>query len=1168
MPEPSDSSSLRSRLTRARRRWTAAVTSRGALVTLGLTATLVLAAVLLEAGFWMSADLRLGLVALIAGGCVVALIAWVIRPLFHGLGWLPGLDDRRLAQEADREHSGVADRLTAWLDLDERRSAETPDALRSAAMEALARDLKTVPFERTRFDEPLREVLPWAAMPVLTLAALLLFSPSTFGDATDRLLAPTVAFTRPAPYSLTVTPGDTALVRGAPLAIRADAAGREIPPDATLEIGRAEEDATESVLLRRGADGAFTHEVASVQAGLRYRLVTGAVTTPWFEARVEDRPLVRGLAVTVSPPRYSGRSARRLPDGIGDVTALPGATVSLRVALGGEAAASGAVRIRWKDGRGQTIPLAIEEETGRARFTLRGPGRYRIHLESARGVPNAAPASYVLGTLRDAPPQITLTEGASAPLSEAPRRFRFRVTDDFGLSSGALVWQVRERAEAPPTDAQRMALPLQPGDPDQHVSVTWVPDGLRPGDVIELYGEVRDTDVVHGRKRARTPLYTLRFPTRTEQLDRVDAASDSTGQSLDRLREESDDARRRMDELEREIRRNPRDVNWEDRRQAERVQQEQQALQREAASAQQRLQQQIREMRQSEAADPDLMRQFEALEEVFEELQDPRLQETLRQLREAMEALDMRNMLERAQQAQRQTEQFEQRLQRAQQLLERLETAREMQELSERAEALADEQDRITRETEQLGDESPNREAPQGNRQDRREDSPHGRSSPQSGSQQEDSSPREMSERDREALAEAQREAAERARELQEQAQQTRERAAKQSQQAGEQMQDAQRSLTQPSVQRRMRESAQQIQQGRSQEARQSQQQSAQQLRRFARQMQQAEQQMQSRQQQVNKAAIRRALENVLTLSRRQEELANETAEISDGAAELRDLARQQARIQRGFTAVTDTLRALSNRIPQLRLAVTERAQNAERELTHAAERLSDRRAGPAAGHQRSAMASLNELALLLTNVLDEMQPSGQGSGGGGMSQQLQQTGQQQQQLNQQIQQFLNETAGQRLQRGDEQRARQLGERQERIRQGLQRMIEQGAASGEMDAQTQSALRRVEEQMQEAARSLRRRRLNGDLPQTQQQILQRLLETERSVNQRDRKPQREAQTAESQGESADGDTPPPTSPAERIRSDLIRALQSGYARDYHDLIKRYFERLQGRVSGG
>ena len=42
----------------------------------------------------------------------------------------------------------------------------------------------------------------------------------------------------------------------------------------------------------------------------------------------------------------------------------------------------------------------------------------------------------------------------------------------------------------------------------------------------------------------------------------------------------------------------------------------------------------------------------------------------------------------------------------------------------------------------------------------------------------------------------------------------------------------------------------------------------------------------------------------------------------------------------------------------------------------------------------------------------------------------------------------------------------------------------------------------------------------------------------------------------------------PTEQADKLRRDLLRALESGYAPDYEELIKRYFELLQQQSQEG
>ncbi|MEL6616498.1 MAG: DUF4175 family protein, partial [Bacteroidota bacterium] len=318
---------------------------------------------------------------------------------------------------------------------------------------------------------------------------------------------------------------------------------------------------------------------------------------------------------------------------------------------------------------------------------------------------------------------------------------------------------------------------------------------------------------------------------------------------------------------------------------------------------------------------------------------------------------------------------------------------------------------------------------------------------------------------------------------------------------------------------------------------------------------------------------LRASLEDVLTLSSEQERLAGETSNTASRSPALRPLARRQAELRTGLRNVADSLQSIARSVPQLGRKVTESADGALREMRGAVDELAEQRSGPAAARQRSAMTDLNELAVLLADVLSQMQNQQQQQGGGGgqgsPQQQMQQSGQQQQQLNQQIQQMLNETAGERLSRDAQTRMRQLAEQQEAIRRQLKNLLEGGdggvESGGGLGEQERSALRRIEEQMSEAAEQLRRGRVDPQTLPRQQDILQRLLEAERSANEQGREEQREAETASGGQTAPPGLRPPTDRPADRVRRDLIRALESGYTPDYQDLIKTYFDRLQSRV---
>ena len=206
-------------------------------------------------------------------------------------------------------------------------------------------------------------------------------------------------------------------------------------------------------------------------------------------------------------------------------------------------------------------------------------------------------------------------------------------------------------------------------------------------------------------------------------------------------------------------------------------------------------------------------------------------------------------------------------------------------------------------------------------------------------------------------------------------------------------------------------------------------------------------------------------------------------------------------------------------------------------------------------------MTNLNELALMLSELLNQqMNGSGAGQSNQSMEQmmeQLQQMGQQQQQINQQIQQLLNDMQGSRLTNDMTDRLKQLGSQQEKMRNELRQMARDKNSRNKVLGD----LNRIADQMMESIEELQQNHVSRRTVERQEQILTRLLEASRSMQERGKDNKREGKTAEEILRLSPADLPP-SERLERLRKDLIRALETGYSSDYQALIRRYFELLQ------
>lgn len=1135
---------IRSRLRTGMQRVTMAEVVFGLLLTTAAALAFLLVAFGAEALLWLGTGLRSLLFWGFLIGLVTLIFFYVARPLFRFVGILPGLDERTAAQKAGIRHTAVGDRLITMLDLAEGRASTSSSSLVDHAITALGDQMSPLPIEQIEDHSRTRKVAPWAVMPLLGLMVFFLAAPGSFKGAAHRFFEHNTEFARPAPFVLHVDPGNTELSRGETLEISVRPVGRDIPPNALLEFRRQDEELVEQSRMEMSSDSLFEHTLPNLRADTRYRIIAGNVFTEWYSVSITERPLIRRVQVSVSPPGYTGLSSETLTEGVGNVLGLPGSRVQLELATSGTTIDSAIVRIRWMDGRNKVVPIRMDGEAGQALFPVRDDGVYSIHLMDVNGRSNRNPIEYTIGTLEDAPPHISRIGELDETLSDESRRdVRFRITDDYGFSSASLYWKIVERREGnPDAEFRRVSVPISSvRNLDQEITVNWLLStsngALQRGDVVSFFGEVRDNDAVNGFKTARTPVFTLRYPSLGEQYDRLEETQDQAEESLDELEDDSEELRDRFEELRDEIRRDP-DPNWEDERQLQHLLEQHESVQQQAQSLTDQMQDLLQQMEEGQLVTEETMQLYDAMQQVMDELNSPELREALEMLREAMEQMDMQQMIQSLEDIEFNEEEFRQRIERAMNLFEQLRTAQKLDEAARRAEDLAERERDLQESTEQLQRDS-------------------------------ESGERNTSEQaeERSRLTQEQQSASEEMTDLQEMMEELLEQMQSQQSAPQDQAQELQEQLEQQDLSEQMQQNAQQLEQNQLSPAQEGQNQMEQQLRQMSEQMQSMSQQMMSGRQQASISGLRRILDDVLTLSYEQENLGNETQELPSRSPALRPIAQQQVELATGLSTVADSLQSLAQTVPQLGAAFGNITRDALREMQQATEQLADQNSGPAAGHQKTAMTHLNELALMISELLDQMQ-NGSGSGTGmsmqQMMQQMQQMGQQQQGLNQMMQQMLNDMAGERLTQSEQERMRQAAAQQEAIRQQLQEMLREGG--GNLDSQTRSALQRAEEEMREAARQMRNGNLDRETLPRQQNILHRLLQAQDAINRRGREERREGQTGEDTGSPDRPDQlDTEESPTERIRRDLIRALERGYAPDYENLIRRYFEQLQQRA---
>jgi hypothetical protein len=122
-----------------------------------------------------------------------------------------------------------------------------------------------------------------------------------------------------------------------------------------------------------------------------------------------------------------------------------------------------------------------------------------------------------------------------------------------------------------------------------------------------------------------------------------------------------------------------------------------------------------------------------------------------------------------------------------------------------------------------------------------------------------------------------------------------------------------------------------------------------------------------------NIETLREILENLLQLSFDQEALISRTSETSTMDPQYPQIIEAQKRIKDDLVMVEDSLWALSKRQQMIEPFVTREIQDINLYVEKALEDLVERRKGPAGEDQQFVMTSMNDLALLLSEALNQM---------------------------------------------------------------------------------------------------------------------------------------------------------------------------------------------------
>lgn len=1074
------------------------------------TLALLLFFILLESQFYLSPFIKSGVIALaiIAFGLIFHQVKTGFEKVnfthfYRNFSRTSELNE--INYSLDLENDDHADPDLVQAAIDQNLSQVEPSVLEEAIQNHQSSHIAHAFFSRSRVISGLMFIL-------------LLSTAFSLNSATYRMLVFWKAFEKPNPFLFTVTPQNITLEQGSDFMATVAFNGNTLPEKVSLYLKTAVEQQfrTRNMEFK---EGEYRSIPLPINNDLEYYIQMDEYRSEIYRANVQLRPRFSRLDALISPPAYTGLEAFSQSYPFSLIRAYQGSEIRLEGMLNKEIAEA----VIHSGGASDTLSVSSE---GLTSYTLRVTDNDTLFFRFAdpNGLTNRNDFKFYVEPIVDEFPLVELVEPSSSFEMVEPKQLDiiYKATDDFLITKASLHYEFKKAYVDEPVSGT-LQLPRPQNGVLQNYEWDLSEFQLSPLDELTFWIEATDNDAFNGAKTARSQAITLTVPSLVDYFETLDEQENEVSDGLEEISNSFEQIEQQYEEFKESLRENP-ETNYEQYQQLDEIRQQQEEVENKIRELNEKFEAIKEELSQNNLLSEETQRAYEELKQLMEDIDDPEFQKILQEMMEQFNELTPEQLREAMENFEFNEELYKQRLERTIELFKQLKLISDLEKLAKSFEDQA-------RQEKELNEHPPSEEVFNNKRiQDRKQ-----------------------IDQLKEALDKLSENTSEKNRGQVDKLRQEAQKELDRIQQAIDQL------LKNKEGNKESKDG-----EGDGNQDKSTPQNFEQQFQHLADETRKTMAAIGQQQLQVNIAGLQYILYSLLTLSNEQELLVTYTAETESRSLAYVDYAREQRNVHQIFTHLSDSLFQLSTQIPSFSNQINKRKQEVERQLARAIEQMAERDRRNSSVASRQAFGGINELAYMIANLLDQLQNQQNGGGGSGtmslqqMMEQMQQMQGDQQKINEQIQQMINDLQGERLSQNQMERLEQLARQQNAIRKQLQELQQSGAANGDRIG---SELQQMIEEMKDTINDLRGGALDPLLQERQVNIMTRMLEAEKALQERGEEEKREGVTANELNRV----TPPELTLEElekQIRSRLNDPNFTKYAPDYQRLIERYFELLK------
>ena len=847
----------------------------------------------------------------------------------------------------------------------------------------------------------------------------------------------------------------------------------------------------------------YSHRMSNTTENIDFYFSANNEFSQIYNLHILDRPAIESIDIKIAPPKHTGikQEIRKNP---GSISVPEGAKLSWTFYT------KNANKLNFSFNASNEILAPQKQNIFKINKTIKQNSKYEVSLRND-DVVFMDTLFYDIQVINDGHPSISIKNEFDSTTNIS--LITGLINDDYGffdLNSFKRIYGLsRDTLITSNIDIDkglRSQSFIQPISSSQII--------VYPGESVEYYFIVRDNDATNGYKASTSTVITINLPSEEEIQDNYEEENEQIKNDLIAEISMLKDIEKELVEFEKELIQKD-SLTWRDKKKLEDIMAQQAKLENKIADLKNAAKSNFDKLNSIAPPTEEIIKKQQELDKLFDEIMPEEMKDLYKELRELKDKLDKNQLQQKIQELKLSNEDIEKELDRNLEILKQLEFDQKIDHIINQINKLKADQLSLS-------------------------SSPEKTSSDKIKDQEENQLEFEKIQKNIKEIKEL-----------------------------NNSLENKQKmpptTEIESDVKRALKEGLKNLQENKKKRAQKSQKKTGEKLEELANLLQKMQQKNKEEQQYENMDVLRQILENLVYFSIKEEDIFLTFQGLDKNDPIYISLMHQQQNLRAAARVIEDSLFALSKRVPQISSKINREINAIDQKSSDAIDYLRERLTQKAVQSQQFVMTSANNLAVLLSQVLEKMQedmandmPSdqqcekpGKGSPKPGDLKKMQQ--ELSEHLKKMQEQIENGEKNSMNEGGISKGLVEMLAKQEMIRQSLQELKKEMESSDGLNS-----LQKAIEEMKKTELDIANKKITQKSLERQKNILTRLLEVENAMRQQGEDDEREGSVPQNEFEKLIQDAYEQYELEKLKQTELLKTTPAELTKYYKEQVDRYF----------